>query len=46
MYNRPVELCFVGLNDRTLSGSATLCSILNRYIVLYFFTQKETAPAD
>ena len=27
-YNRPVELCFVGLNDRTLVSSATFCSIL------------------
>ena len=27
-YNRPVELCFVGLNDRTLVGSAIFCFIL------------------
>ena len=45
-YNRPVEVCF-------LVDSATFCSILKlscdlirRYIVLYFFTQKATCPAD
>ena len=52
-YNRPVELCFVGLSDRTLVGSAIFCLILklscdiiSRYIVLYCFTQKATSPAD
>ena len=28
MYNGPGELCFVGLNDRTLVGSAIFCFIL------------------
>ena len=52
-YNRPVELCFVGLNDKTLVGSATSdlilklsCGLIRRYIVLYFCTQKATIPAD
>ena len=46
-YNRPVELCFVGLNDRTLVVSATFCSILKlscdlirRYIVLGFLPKR------
>ena len=44
-YNLPVELCFVGLNDRTLVFKQS-CDLTHRYIVLHFFTQKETAPAD
>ena len=42
-YNRPVEVYFVSLNEITLVGSATLCSILKLscdlirlYTVLYF----------
>ena len=52
-YNRPVELSFLGLNDRTLVGSATFCLILklscdfiHHYIVLYLFFKKATSPAD
>ena len=52
-YNRPVELFFVGLNNRILVGSAIFCFILKLsgglircYIVLYYFTQKATSPAD
>ena len=44
--NRPVELCFVGLNDRTLVGSVTFDYILKLsfdlfrlYIVLYFLAK-------
>ena len=47
MYNRPVEVCILSLNDLTLVGSATFCSILKLscvlirwYIVLYFFYPK------
>ena len=47
MYNRLVEVCFLSLNDLTLVGSATFCSILKlscvlirRYIVLYFLPRK------
>ena len=47
MYNRPVEVCFLSLNDLTLVGSATFCSILklscvliSPYIVLYFLPKK------
>ena len=51
-YNRPVELWFVGLHNRTLVGSATFCSILKLSCdliccyVLYFSTQKVTSLAD
>ena len=45
--NRPVELCFVSLNNITLVGSATFCSILKlfcdlirRHTVLYFSPKK------
>ena len=46
-YNRPVEVYFVSLNDITLVGSATFCSILklscdviHRYTVLYFLPKR------
>ena len=47
MYKRPVEVCFLSLNDLALVGSATFCSILKLscvlircYIVLYFLPKK------
>ena len=46
-YNRPVEVYFVSLNDITLVGSATFCSILKLscdlirwYTVLYFLPKR------
>ena len=52
-YNRPVEVCFVGLTDKTLVGSATFdyilklsCGLSRRYIVLYFCNQKANSLAD
>ena len=46
-YNWPVEVCFVSLNNITLVGSATFCSVLKlscellrRYTVLYFLPKK------
>ena len=52
-YNRPVEVCCVGLNDKTLVGSATFdqilklyCGLIHRYIVRYFCNQKATSPSD
>ena len=52
-YNRSVEVCFLSVNDISLVGSPTFCSILKlscdligRYIVLYFFTKKATSPVD
>ena len=49
-YNRPMEASFFSLNDPTLVGTATFCSILKlscdlirHYIVLYFCTQKATS---
>ena len=46
-YDRPVELCFLSLNDRTLVGSAIFCLILKlscglirRYTILYFLPKK------
>ena len=49
--NWPVEVCFFGLNDLTLVGSATMCSILKLswdlfrwYIVLYFLPKTPHTP--
>ena len=46
-YDGPLELCFQGVNDISLVGSATFYSILKlfcdlmcRYIMLYFFYPK------
>ena len=52
-YNRPVEVCFLSVNDKTLVGSVSFCSILKLscdlilcYIVPYFSTQNATSHAD
>ena len=46
-YNRPLEVCFLSLNNLTLVGTATFCLILKLYfdlicrnIVLYFLPKK------
>ena len=45
-YNRPVELCFVGLNDRTLVDSAIFCFILKPSCgFIYFLIKKATSLA-
>ena len=45
--NRSVDVCFLNVNDETLVGHGTFCSILKlsfdlicRYIALYFLPKK------
>ena len=48
-----MELLFLSLDDISLVGSGTICSIfklscdlISRYIVPYFLQKKVTSPAD